>query len=127
MCSSGRLQIPNRLVSGQKPILNSHRAAIITKRRSRGGINMDWIVAILVGALIGWLASMFAKTDGQQGALANIVIGILGASLGRWLFGGVLNIGGATAAGSFSVIGILWGVLGALVLIFLLRSVRVLR
>jgi uncharacterized membrane protein YeaQ/YmgE (transglycosylase-associated protein family) len=95
--------------------------------RSQGGIIMDWIVAILVGALIGWLASMVAKTDGQQGALANVVIGILGASLGRWLFGGVLNIGGATVAGSFSVIGILWGVLGALILIFLLRSVRVLR
>jgi uncharacterized membrane protein YeaQ/YmgE (transglycosylase-associated protein family) len=39
----------------------------------------------------------------------------------------VLNIGGASVAGSFSVIGILWGVLGALILIFLLRSVRVLR
>jgi uncharacterized membrane protein YeaQ/YmgE (transglycosylase-associated protein family) len=88
---------------------------------------MDWIVAIIVGALIGWIASMVAKTDGQQGAFANIIIGILGASLGRWLFGGVLNIGGATVAGSFSVIGIFWGVLGALILIFLLRSVRVLR
>ncbi len=88
---------------------------------------MDWIVAIVVGALIGWIASMVAKTDGQQGALANILIGIVGASLGRWLFGGVLNIGGATVAGSFSVIGIFWGVLGALILIFLLRSVRALR
>jgi uncharacterized membrane protein YeaQ/YmgE (transglycosylase-associated protein family) len=88
---------------------------------------MDWIVAIFVGALIGWLASMVAKTDGQQGAFLNVVIGIVGASLGRWLFGGVLNIGGATAAGSFSVIGILWGVLGAVVLIFLLRSFRLLR
>jgi uncharacterized membrane protein YeaQ/YmgE (transglycosylase-associated protein family) len=88
---------------------------------------MDWIVAIIVGALIGWLASLVAKTDAQQGALANILIGIVGASLGRWLFSGVFNIGGATAAGSFSVLGILWGVLGALILIFLLRSVRVLR
>jgi uncharacterized membrane protein YeaQ/YmgE (transglycosylase-associated protein family) len=88
---------------------------------------MNWIIAILVGALIGWLASMLAKTDGQQGAFLNVVIGIVGASLGRWLFGEVLNIGGASAAGSFSVIGILWGVLGALVLIVLLRSFRVLR
>jgi uncharacterized membrane protein YeaQ/YmgE (transglycosylase-associated protein family) len=87
---------------------------------------MDWIGAIIVGALIGWIASMVAKTDGQQGALANIIIGIVGASLGRWLFGGVLNIGGASVAGSFSLIGIFWGVLGAIILIFLLRSVRVL-
>jgi uncharacterized membrane protein YeaQ/YmgE (transglycosylase-associated protein family) len=129
-CSVG-LQMANRLLSALELSLISHLAEVNDfhqrRVRSKGGINMDWIVAILVGALIGWLASMVAKTDGQQGALANIVIGILGASLGRWLFGGVLNIGGATAAGSFSVIGILWGVLGALILIFLLRSVRVLR
>jgi uncharacterized membrane protein YeaQ/YmgE (transglycosylase-associated protein family) len=115
---------PSRLIWSH----TAHEAMVFKPtRRSRGGIGMDWIVAILVGALIGWLASMVAKTDGQQGALANIVIGIVGASLGRWLFGGVLNIGGASVAGSFSVIGILWGVLGALILIFLLRSVRVLR
>lgn len=88
---------------------------------------MDWIIALLVGALIGWLASLVAKTDGQQGALANIVIGVIGAALGRWLFGGVLGLGSAGAAGSFSLIGIFWGVLGALVLIFLLRGLRVLR
>lgn len=86
---------------------------------------MDWIIAILVGALIGWLASLVMGTDARQGALANIIIGIVGSALGRWLFGDVLRIGGATAAGSFSLIGLLWGVLGAVVLIFILRAVRV--
>lgn len=86
---------------------------------------MDWIVAILVGALIGWLASLVMGTDARQGAIANILIGIIGSALGRWLFADVLNIGGAAAAGSFSVLGILWGVLGAIVLIFLLRAMRV--
>jgi uncharacterized membrane protein YeaQ/YmgE (transglycosylase-associated protein family) len=86
---------------------------------------MDWIIAILVGALIGWLASLVMGTDARQGALANIVIGIVGSALGRWLFGDVLHIGGAVAAGSFSLLGLLWGVLGAIVLIFILRAVRV--
>lgn len=86
---------------------------------------MDWIVAILVGALIGWLASLVMGTDARQGAIANILIGIIGSALGRWLFADVLNIGGAAAAGSFSILGILWGVLGAIVLIFLLRAMRV--
>lgn len=86
---------------------------------------MDWIVAILVGALIGWLASLVMGTDARQGAIANILIGIIGSALGRWLFADVLHIGGAAAAGSFSIIGILWGVLGAIVLIFLLRALRV--
>ena len=88
---------------------------------------MDWIVAIIVGALIGWIASMIAGTDAQQGALANILIGIVGAALGRWLFGGLLGLGTAGAAGTFSLLGVLWGILGALVLIFLLRGLRVLR
>lgn len=86
---------------------------------------MDWIIAILVGALIGWLASLVMGTDARQGALANILIGIVGSALGRWLFGDVLHIGGAVAAGSFSLLGLLWGVLGAIVLIFILRAVRV--
>jgi len=88
---------------------------------------MDWFVAIIVGALIGWLASRFAGTDAQQGAIANILIGIFGAMLGRWLFADVLHIGGGATAGQFSFIGIFWGVLGALILIFLLKALRVLR
>ena len=87
---------------------------------------MSWIIAILVGALIGWLASLVMKTDSQQGPILNILIGIVGGSLGRWLFSDVLGIGGATA-GSLSLAGILWGVLGSVVLIFLLKAVRVLR
>lgn len=86
---------------------------------------MNWIVAILVGALIGWLASVVMKTDARQGALANIIIGIVGSALGRWLFADVLGIGGAVAAGSFSLLGLLWGVLGAIVLIAILRAVKV--
>ncbi len=86
---------------------------------------MDWIIAILVGALIGWLASLVMKTDAQQGAIANILIGIVGSALGRWLFGSVLGLGGN--AGTLSITGILWGVLGAVILIAILRAVRVLR
>ena len=88
---------------------------------------MDWIIALLVGALIGWLASLIMKTDAQQGALMNIVIGIVGSLLGRWLFGDVLRLGGATAAGGFNLMGIIWGVLGAVVLIAILKALKVLR
>lgn len=87
---------------------------------------MGWIIAILVGALVGWIASLIMKTDAQQGPIANILIGVIGAALGRWLFADVLGIGGA-AAGSLSIAGILWGILGAIILIFLLKALRVLR
>lgn len=87
---------------------------------------LAWIIAIVAGALIGYIASLFMKTDAQQGTLANIVIGIIGAALGRWIFGDVLGIGGAQAAGSFSWYGLLFGVLGAVVLIAVLKFFRVL-
>ncbi len=87
---------------------------------------MGWIIAILVGALIGWLASIVMKTDSQQGPIANILIGVIGAALGRWLFADVLGIGGATA-GALSLSGILWGIVGAVVLILILKAVRVLK
>lgn len=87
----------------------------------------DWIVLILVGALIGWIASLVMKTDTQQGALANILVGIFGAILGRLLFSNVLGIGSAETAGSFSFWGILWGVVGALILIAILRAFRLFR
>jgi uncharacterized membrane protein YeaQ/YmgE (transglycosylase-associated protein family) len=89
---------------------------------------MGWIITILVGALIGWLASMIMKTDAQQGAVANILIGIVGSLLAQAVFGNWLNIGGAySAGGGFSFWSIVWGVVGSVVLIAILKALRVLR
>lgn len=88
---------------------------------------MGWIVAIILGALIGWIASLIMNTDEQQGTLANILIGIVGSLLGSWIFGGLLGIGGAWSAGSFSFWGIVWGIIGAIVLIAILKSFKVFR
>jgi uncharacterized membrane protein YeaQ/YmgE (transglycosylase-associated protein family) len=49
---------------------------------------INLIVWLLIGALIGWLASMVMRTDAQQGALLNIVVGIVGAMIGGFLLGG---------------------------------------
>ena len=83
--------------------------------------------AVLVGALVGWLASLVMKTDNQQGWLLNILVGIVGSLLARFLFGEVLGIGSAMAAGSLSILGIVWGVVGAVVAILILKAVKVLR
>lgn len=88
---------------------------------------MGWIVTIIVGAVIGWLASKMMNTDEQQGALANIGIGIVGSLLGSWLFGSVLGIGSANAAGTLSIWGIIWGIVGAVVLIAILKALKVLK
>ena len=86
---------------------------------------MGILLAILIGAFIGWLASLVMGTDGQQGAIANILIGIVGASIGRWVFADLLEIGSATASGAITLTGILWAVLGACLLIGVLKLVRV--
>ncbi len=86
---------------------------------------MSWIAAIIVGAIIGWIAEKLMKSD--MGLLMNIVIGIAGSSLGRWLFGDVLGIGSAHAAGSLNISGLLFGVLGAIVLIYILRYFNIMK
>ena len=80
---------------------------------------MGWLSAIIIGAIIGWIAEKVMKSD--MGLFMNIVIGIIGSSLGRWVFGDILNIGSAHTAGSFSFSGLLFGVLGASLLIYILR------
>ncbi|KAE9539187.1 GlsB/YeaQ/YmgE family stress response membrane protein [Ursidibacter maritimus] len=86
---------------------------------------MGWIAAIIVGALIGWIAEKVMKSD--MGLFMNIVIGIIGSSLGRWVFGDLLGIGSAHAAGSLNVSGLLFGVLGASLLIFILRFFKIMK
>lgn len=46
---------------------------------------MNWIVLLIVGGVIGWLASLVMKTDAQMGWIANIIVGIAGSALGGWL------------------------------------------
>src|ERR1051325_2248249 len=55
---------------------------------------INFILWLLFGALVGWLASIVMRTDAQQGALLNIIVGIIGAMLGGFLFN-LLGIGGA--------------------------------
>jgi uncharacterized membrane protein YeaQ/YmgE (transglycosylase-associated protein family) len=83
---------------------------------------MNWIVTLIVGAIVGWLASIVMKTNAQMGAIANILVGIVGSSLGFWLAGML----GLTTGGS-PIVGWLIAIGGAAVLIFLLKALGVFR
>src|SRR5262249_29075036 len=90
-----------------------------TTHEDRGGEGMHWIVTVIVGAVVGWLASMLMKTNAQMGAIANIVVGIVGSSLGFWLAGVLgLSTGGP-------IVGWVVAVLGAALLIFILKAVGI--
>lgn len=48
---------------------------------------MNLIITIVIGGIIGWLASLFMKTGAQMGLIANVVVGIVGSALGFWVAG----------------------------------------
>jgi len=76
-------------------------------------------MSLLVGALVGWLASLLMKTDKQMGTIANIIVGIVGAWLGGVL-AGMLGFAAVTTLSSIIV-----AIAGACVLIALLKALNV--
>jgi len=80
---------------------------------------MHWIVTLIIGGLVGWLASLVMKTNAQMGIIANIIVGIIGSLLGFWIAGQLgLMTGGA-------VMGWIIAVCGAAILIAILKALNV--
>jgi uncharacterized membrane protein YeaQ/YmgE (transglycosylase-associated protein family) len=80
---------------------------------------MGLIVWLVVGGIIGWLASIIMRTDAQQGIFLNIIVGIVGAFIGGLIFsGGSINSNGLTLY-SFLV-----SLLGAVVLLAIVNLFR---
>jgi uncharacterized membrane protein YeaQ/YmgE (transglycosylase-associated protein family) len=77
---------------------------------------MDWIVTLVVGGIVGWLASLVMKTSKQMGIIANVVVGIIGSSLGFWL-AGIVGLAAYGAVARWAV-----SVAGAALLIYILKA-----
>lgn len=84
---------------------------------------MNLIIWLVVGGLLGWIASMIMRTDGQQGVLLNIVVGIVGAFIGGWLLSPMIGAG-TVNSGDFSLPGLLVSLLGAIILLAIVNLVR---
>ena len=84
---------------------------------------MGLIILIVVGGILGWLASIVMRTDGQQGILLNVVVGIVGALLAGFLISPLIG-GGSITQGDFSVSSLLVWFLGAIVLLAFVNLVR---
>jgi uncharacterized membrane protein YeaQ/YmgE (transglycosylase-associated protein family) len=83
---------------------------------------MNLIVLLIVGGVLGWLASIVMRTDAQQGIFLNVVVGIVGALLAGLLITPL--IGGTTITQEFSVTSLLVSFLGAVVLLGIVNLVR---
>lgn len=76
------------------------------------------IVWLIIGGLIGWVASMIMRTNAQQGILLNIVVGIVGAFIG-----GLLITGGSINQ-AINLTSILVSLLGAVILLAIVNLIR---
>jgi uncharacterized membrane protein YeaQ/YmgE (transglycosylase-associated protein family) len=84
---------------------------------------MSFILWIIVGGLLGWVASMMMGTNDQQGKFLNIIVGIVGAFLGGLLLSGLFDTG-TINQGDFSIGSLLVSLVGAVILLAILNLFR---
>jgi uncharacterized membrane protein YeaQ/YmgE (transglycosylase-associated protein family) len=84
---------------------------------------MNIIIILIVGGILGWLASLVMRTDGQQGIFLNIVVGIVGALLAGFLLTPLLG-GAPITSGAFDIRSLIVSFLGAVVLLAIVNLVR---
>lgn len=78
---------------------------------------MSWIVALIIGGIVGWLASIIMKTNAEMGVIANVLVGIGGSLLGNWIAG----LLGMAATGN--LMRFLIALAGAVLLILILQQI----
>ena len=83
---------------------------------------MGWIVAIIVGGVAGWLASLVMNRDASMGIIWNIIVGIIGAVIGNWLARAFFGIDSTIQ--TFNLTGFIVAVIGAIVLLAIVNMVQ---
>ena len=81
------------------------------------------IIWLVVGGLIGWVASLIMRTDGQQGMLLNVLVGVIGAALGGWVISPLVGVG-TINQGAFSMGALLVSLGGAIILLAIVNLIR---
>ncbi|MGJ7582864.1 GlsB/YeaQ/YmgE family stress response membrane protein [Variovorax sp. RHLX14] len=84
---------------------------------------MNFIIWLIIGGVIGWIASMIMRTDAQQGMILNVIVGIVGSFLGGFLVSPLLGAG-TINQNDFSIMGLLASLIGAIILLAIVNLVR---
>jgi uncharacterized membrane protein YeaQ/YmgE (transglycosylase-associated protein family) len=84
---------------------------------------MNFIIWLIIGGLIGWVASIVMKTNGQQGIVLNVLVGIAGAFLGGWLISPLVGVG-TINQDNFSVGALAVSFVGAVILLAIVNLLR---
>jgi len=85
---------------------------------------MNFIIALIVGGIIGWLASKVMNTDAQQGIFLNVVVGCVGSILGKWIAGTFFHMGGMGLRDGLDIPSLGVAFAGAIVLLGIINLVR---
>lgn len=83
---------------------------------------MGWIIALIVGGVAGWLASLVMNRDASMGIFWNIVVGCVGSVVGNMIAGPLLGISGSVQ--EFSLTGLVVAVIGAVVLLGIVNLIQ---
>jgi uncharacterized membrane protein YeaQ/YmgE (transglycosylase-associated protein family) len=85
---------------------------------------INFLLWLIFGALVGWLASMVMKTNAQQGTITNIIVGVVGAFIGGLLF----NVAGLSGTNindnTFSLNSLVVSFIGAIILLAVVNMVQ---
>jgi len=84
---------------------------------------MNIIILLVVGGILGWLASIVMRTDGQQGIFLNIIVGIAGAFLAGFIITPLIG-GAPVTSGAFDIRSLIASLLGAVVLLGIVNLLR---
>lgn len=84
---------------------------------------MGLIIWLVIGGVLGWLASIVMRTDGQQGIILNVIVGIVGSFLGGQFIAPLLG-GGNVNNGNYDVMSLVSAFLGAVILLAIVNLVR---
>ena len=84
---------------------------------------MNLIIWLIIGGVVGWLASLIMRTDAQQGIVLNVVVGIVGAFLAGWFISPMLGVGTINQT-NFSLPSVLVSLVGAVILLAIVNLFR---
>jgi uncharacterized membrane protein YeaQ/YmgE (transglycosylase-associated protein family) len=86
-------------------------------------MTMNLIIWLVVGGILGWVASLIMKTDGQQGIVLNVIVGIVGALIAGFVLAPMFGTG-TINSNDFSASGLLVSLLGAAILLAIVNMFR---
>jgi uncharacterized membrane protein YeaQ/YmgE (transglycosylase-associated protein family) len=83
---------------------------------------INFILWLIVGGVVGWLASLIMRTDAQQGLVLNIVVGIIGAAIAGWVLSPLVGV--PSINDQFSIASVLVSLVGAVILLAIVNLFR---